>query len=537
MRPITRVMSFCVVIGLLAGCAGEDAAIEAGGSDLERAEVWFAEAALTVEEMQAGNPEVICNMVSSGATVITAGADGDFLTIAEALDQAAATEGNVTIIVSSGTYTDPVVVDERFADPASSLVITAECDPDALVRLGGGVIIRDAANVQVASVLVSGSPADGVRVTGSSNIMLRHMITMYSWRDGVHVEDSENVLALGVDSSNNGGSGMYATRSSAAFAGGWAEGNADHGIYSYHSNSMYVREAELIENGRYGVFSYYGGIIQVDGTRAEGNRHSGVRAYGAGFLIVRDSALLANRYYGVYSTRVGTAVLNSVAVSNKYGMRFSSCSATAMHNEIRNHRYGIYLTYAPAYGSATITNNLLVNNAYGVLNYRTNRSTIRNNTIDGGSYGIYHSGANGARYTDNIVANSNYSVRNNGGVDVVMDNNNFTGYRYSTAVYPNGNDVSTNSYDIDPEFGPGHYYSAEGLKGIGLLPRWQAGYFREEVTGYGDTAPGRNEMTDLGFHHQTAHCVDLYSPSAYGPFGDPDTDGDGVCDDLDASPF
>ena len=80
MRPITRVMSFCVVIGLLAGCAGEDAAIEAGGSDLERAEVWFAEAALTVEEMQAGNPEVICNMVSSGATVITAGADGDFLT-------------------------------------------------------------------------------------------------------------------------------------------------------------------------------------------------------------------------------------------------------------------------------------------------------------------------------------------------------------------------------------------------------------------------------------------------------------------------
>jgi len=262
------------------------------------------------------------------------------------------------------------------------------------------------------------------------------------------------------------------------------------------SQGVLAAEVTAYDNAVTGFDISFSSYVTLSSVRAvQSNKNVFIQG---GQSVIVEYSVFRDGFWGVYGTvpAGGLQVTNSLFSNNTYGV-------IARAND------------------AWIHNNLLTDNTTGIYDLLGNDTLMTNNTISGGTYGVLERAA-GARMQDNMVTGNIFGVyafATSTGFEA--ENNNF----WDNTTDKTGPVTTLSEWTVDPIFEGGFYYTEAVLKGAGLMDRWDAEFY-DHVTGLGDDPLTYNQV-DIGYHHATNDCS---AP-------DPDSDRDGICDTLDATPF
>ena len=297
----------------------------------------------------------------------------NYTTIQEAINNA--DEGD-TIFVRAGTYYEPVKIDK-------SLTLVGENRSTTVIDGNGtGIVVHVIAN----NITLSG-------------------FTIQNGGLGIWVSRSSNNILTDNTASNNS-NGIYFWWSSNNVLTGNIASNNQYGIY-FLGSSNNVLTGNIASNNQYGIYLDSSGHNALTGNNVSSNDNNGIFFYHSSNNVLTGN-IASNNQYGIYLGDSDNNVLSG--------------------NIVSNNQYGIFLFYSR---DNILTGITATNNHYGIRL----TSSSNNNALTG----------------NNVSSNDNSGIRLTSSSDNIIHHNNFI-----SNTEPPGSINSVNSWDDGAE---GNYWS------------------------------------------------------------------------------
>lgn len=238
----------------------------------------------------------------------------DFTTIQDAIDAAAATQGDDIVEVSPGTYNELLTINDS----------------------SGGLTVRGSSGQRADVVVDGGQQDDVVTATLTNNVTIEDMVITnggnqadsldaYAGR-GILARGPANLSVRNVSVSDNRTGGLVVTN--ATGAGGNV--TVAVGDFSGNNNALFFR----------GVSD-----VDISDVNASGNRLHGIYAENSGAVRVASSSVQSNSDNGIDFRRVGDVTLDDITVSQNgsgsiSGIYWADTGAVSIADSIFNNNAG-----------------------------------------------------------------------------------------------------------------------------------------------------------------------------------------------------
>ncbi len=258
----------------------------------------------------------LLTFVSFGVTLAeakTLKVPGIYASIQEAIDAASAGD---TIKISSGTFTENIVIDKKLRIRGKSktrLVAADGGEPTVTIAVDG---------VELKRLDIRGG-SFGVASENASNLRLLSLKVRDANADGIFLRRADDALLSKCSSFDNGGSGIF------------LEINSPEAV-------SVIKKCRAYRNASNGVNLEQGHGTRVESCRVYENANTGIRVFGVG-----DTQILKNRVWGnstglaVVGTSTDSAVEGNVLSSNQFaGLVVAQSTGVARRNVCENNRVG-----------------------------------------------------------------------------------------------------------------------------------------------------------------------------------------------------
>lgn len=257
-----------------------------------------------------------------------------YSSIQEAIDNAV---GGDTIFVSSGTYSENVVVNKTVS-------LVGENSQNTIVDGGN---ITSTITVTVDGVLVT-----GFKVTNGSSEYPN---------SGVFLDNAEDSIITGNDVSGNNGHGVFAMwGSNNSILHNFVTHNGEPGIRIDGTEAHATVANNTIEHNEHGVFLYSALDVLIENNTITDNARSGITPQGgSNNTVIQHNSISENVWHGIY-----------VAVSRNSSINENTIAS--------NEELGVYLRNS---NNTTMCGNTLTNDSLYVRDSFGN--TVQDNTVNG----------------------------------------------------------------------------------------------------------------------------------------------------------